>query len=144
MIRKALKYVPVLLILASCGPSYHLRRAEHHLKKAELKGAIIKVDTVYIEKQVFVPEVKTDTIFKTKEGDTVYISKEKLKIKYVKLPGDSVYLEGKCEADTVKINVPVTITKEISAPKGFWYYFPWLLFVLALAAVAYLIRSLKH
>jgi hypothetical protein len=131
------------LILAGCGPSFHLKRSEHHLKKAIAKGALIKPETVYVEKKVFIPEVQTDTIFKSKEGDTVFISKDRLKLKYVNLPGDSVFIEGKCESDTVLLKIPVTITKNITAPKGFWYYFPWLLFVLALAAVAYFIRSFK-
>jgi hypothetical protein len=137
------RIIALCLILAGCGPSFHLRRANYHLKKAELKGALIKPDTVFVEKKVFIPEVQTDTIFESKEGDTVFISKDRLKLKYVNLPGDSVFIEGKCESDTVTVTVPITITKNITAPKGFWYYFPWLLFVLALAAVAYFIRSFK-
>ena len=133
----------ILVLLSGCSAGYHLRRAEHHLKKAELKGATIKVDTVYLEKKIVVQEVKTDTVFHTKEGDTIYVSRDRLKIKYVKLPGDSVFIEGKCEADTVEIKVPFTVTKEITAPKGLWYYFPWILFVLALATVAYFIRSFR-
>jgi len=137
----------LILILAwclvSCGPAYHLRRAEHHLKKAELKGAVIKPDTVYKFIEIEVPAVSYDTVFQSAEHDTVFISKDRLKIKYVNLPGDSVYIEGKCEADTVKIKVPVTVTKNITAPKGFWYWFPWLLFVVAIGAVAYLIRSIR-
>jgi hypothetical protein len=133
-----------LLILSACSSNFHLKRAEHHLKKAQLKGAVIEADTVYIKKTVFVPEVKTDTVFHSEEGDTVFISKDRLKIKYVRLPGDSVFIEGKCESDTVVVKVPVTITKTIKPNKGFWFYFPWLLFVLALAAVAYFLRTFKN
>jgi hypothetical protein len=85
--------VGLLLILfycSGCGSNYHLRRAEHHLKKAQLKGAVIQSDTVYIEKLVTVPEVKTDTVFKSEIGDTVFIAQDRLKIKYVRLPGDSL------------------------------------------------------
>lgn len=140
---KYLPYILAVIFLASCSSNYHLRRAKYHERQAIAKGAVIASDTVFIEKVVIRPEVKTDTVFESEEGDTVYISKEKLRIKYVNLPGDNVFIEGKCESDTVKISVPVTITKEISAPKGFWYYFPWLLFVIALAVVAYFIRSVR-
>lgn len=111
------------LILASCGANYHLRRAEHHLKKAELKGALIGSDTVWKSVEIYVPEVTTDTVFRSLQGDTVRIEKDRLKIKYVKLPGDSVYIEGKCETDTVKIEVPVTVTKNIQATSWIkWWY----------------------
>lgn len=114
--------ITILLIsgLWSCGPSHYLKKAERALKKAEQLGANVKSDTVFIEKQVIVPEVKTDTVFKSRVGDTVYISKEKLKIKYVKLPSDSVFIEGKCKSDTVEINVPYTVTKEIKSGASTW------------------------
>jgi hypothetical protein len=111
-------YLPYLLavaLLASCGPNFYLRKAERALKKAEQLGANVSRDTIFIEKVVTVPEVKTDTVFSSSEGDTVYISKDRLKLKYVNLPGDSVFIEGKCESDTVRLEIPVTITKEISA-----------------------------
>jgi hypothetical protein len=136
------KIITIFLISAlwSCGPNFYLRKAERALNKAEQLGANVSRDTIFIEKIVTVPEVKTDTVFSSTEGDTVYISKERLKLKYVNLPGDSVFIEGKCEADTVKITVPVTITKEISAPKGFWYYFPWILVLIVVIAVYQLFR----
>jgi len=78
---------------------------------------------VYIEKSIVVPEIKTDTVFRSEPGDTVRIEKERLKIKYVNLPGDSVYIEGKCESDTVTVEVPVTVTKEIKAEGWLkWWY----------------------
>ena len=108
------------ILLSSCGPSFYLKRAERAIKKAEQLGATVSRDTSFIDKSVVVPEVKTDTIFKPQLGDTIFISKDKLKIKYVKLPGDSVFIEGKCEADTVRIKVPVTITKKIKAGATTW------------------------
>jgi hypothetical protein len=95
------------------------------MKKAIAKGAIITSDTVYIEKQGFIPEVKTDTIFESQEGDTVIIEKDRLKIKYVNLPGEKVYIEGECAADTVYIKTPVAINQTIKAPKSIWNYTHW-------------------
>lgn len=139
-----MRFLLLALILCSCSANYHLRRSDRHLKKAIDLGAVVKSDTVYKFIEIPVPAVSYDTVFQSEEKDTVYISKDRLKIKYVNLPGDSVFIEGKCEADTIIQKVPITITKEIRPNKGFWYYFPWLLFVLALGAIAYFIRSFRR
>ncbi len=97
------------LFLSGCSASWHL-------KQAIRKGSKVSSDTVYVEKSVIVPEVRTDTVFQAIAGDTVTIERERLKIKYVKLPGDSVYIEGKCESDTVRISVPTYINTTIKAP----------------------------
>jgi hypothetical protein len=131
------------LILSSCGPNFYLRKAERNLKKAIDKGAVITADTVFIEKQVFIPEVKTDTVFESQEGDTVVIQKDRLKIKYVNLPGEKVYIEGKCESDTVFIKTPVAVTKTIKAGKSIWNYTHWfaILFFFG-CAVGFFIRQM--
>lgn len=125
-----MKYILILLVFCSCGSGHHLRRAERFKKKMDEqiakaidKGAQVKVDTVFKEIQVVVPEIRTDTVFKEKEvGDTVTIIKEKLKIKYVKLPGDSVFIQGECEADTVYKTVPIaTNTKFEAKPYMKWW-----------------------
>lgn len=125
---KSLSFAMILLIiviiaisLSSCGVNYHSRMAAKHIRKAELKGATITTDTVFKTITVTTKEVKTDTVFTSLPGDTVTIQKDKLKIKYVKLPADSVYIFGECQPDTVKIKVPYTVTKEIKAGHGFWF-----------------------
>jgi hypothetical protein len=130
----------VALFLSGCGPSYHLNRSKYHERMAIAKGANVSRDTIFIEKVVTVPEVKTDTVFSSSEGDTVYISKDRLKLKYVNLPGDSVFIEGKCESDTVKIEVPVTITKEISAKS----WLKWWHLVIALLLGGFLVYIRKR
>lgn len=135
-----LPYILAVALLTSCGPNFYLRKAERALKKAEQLGANVSRDTIFIEKIVTVPEVKTDTIFSSTEGDTVYISKERLKLKYVNLPGDSVFIEGKCESDTVKIEVPITITKEISAKS----WLKWWHMVIALLLGGFLVYIRKR
>jgi hypothetical protein len=125
MKQKLIIILSLALILSGCGPAFYLRKSERNLKKAIAKGAIITADTVYIEKQIFVPEVKTDTIFESQQGDTVVIQKDRLKIKYVNLPGEKVYIEGECAADTVYIKTPVAVTKTIKAGKSIWNYTHW-------------------
>src|SRR5690606_18412309 len=134
----------VLFYCASCGPSYHLRRAEQHLQKAELKGAKVQADTVYKLDTIYVPVigVEIDTIFQSIPGDTVEIEKERLRIKYVEMPGDSVYIEGECEADTViqVRNIPVTVTKEISSGYTLW---DLVILCIVVAVVAYILGMFR-
>lgn len=104
-----------VILLASCSPASKLRRAEKLIKKAQEQGATWESDTVFREIPVFVERVALDTLFVPKVGDTVVLTKDKLTLKYVKMAGDTVFISGECEADTVKIEVPVTVTKEITA-----------------------------
>jgi hypothetical protein len=124
------------LLFSACGPAYHLKRAQAHLKKAEQKGAKVDRDTVYRIVEVIRPEIKTDTVFTSLPGDTVRIVKDKLSIKYVKLPGDSVFIEGKCDPDTVKISVPYTVTTNITAESKI----KWWHLVVALLAGGLVVR----
>lgn len=115
------------LLLSGCKAGYHLKRAKHHIRKAEEKGATWSRDTIYKQIEVIRPEIRTDTILQTKVGDTVRIIKERLKLVYVRLPGDSVYIEGECESDTVRVEVPVTVTNTIKAPPDKVRWWMWLL-----------------
>lgn len=114
-----------LIALVSCGPNYYLKRAERNLKKAEQLGAKITPDTVYIERNIFIPEVSKDTIFQAIKGDTVFIHKDRLSIRYIKLQGDSVFIRGQCRDSIIKIKEPVYINKTITAECGL----PWWVYV---------------
>lgn len=119
-----------LLFLLSCSSASKLRKAEKLIKQAEEMGATWTVDTVKVEIPVLVPEIVVRETISAPVFDTVRIEYDRLKIKLVKLPGDSIFVEGKCESDTVRIEVPVTVTKTIeSKSKG---YSLWQLIVLAL------------
>lgn len=74
------------------------------------------------------PEVKTDTIVSLTPGDTIYITKDKLSVKILKLPGDSIFVEGKCAPDTVRLEVPVAVVTKIKAK------FPWVWILVAFVA----------
>src|SRR5690606_38498493 len=79
-------------------------------------GAIVNTDTVYKHVPIFIPQVVKDTVFESKQGDTVLIEKDRLKIQYVNLPGDSVYIYGESKADTIIKEVPVTVTQNVTVP----------------------------
>jgi len=119
-----MRSIILILLLCSCSSAWHLKRAERHILKAQIKGATITADTVWVKDTVFIEAIRTDSIFVAKAGDTVRIEKDRLKIKYVRLAGDSVYIQGECEADTIYREIPITITKNITAKGMDW---KWLL-----------------
>jgi len=132
------------LLLASCSPAAKLRRANRLIVKAEKEGAVWRVDTVFRTVEVPVPEVRTDTVFQSVEGDTVLIEKDKLSIKYVRLPGNKVYIEGKSKADTIRIKETVTIHKTIKAGKSRWYHIKWAALIAIIFFIGgYLYRALS-
>lgn len=120
---KYLPFISAILILSSCGPAAKLRRAEKLIKKAEEQGAVWTVDTVFQKIPVPVPQIEVRTIHHAIPGDTVVIEKDRLKVKVVRLPGDSIFVEGKCEADTITVTVTKTVNKTIEAKGGFkWWW----------------------
>lgn len=129
-----MRYFIVLLLLCSCSAASKLRKAEKLIKKAEEMGAKWHVDTVKAKIPVSVPEIRVRDVHHAPIHDTVHVEKDRLKIKYVRLPGDSVFVEGKCEADTIVIQVPVTVTRTIKAQDGFSW---WQLIILGLVAVVF-------
>lgn len=116
-------FLVLAVIVSACGPASKLRRAERLITKAEAYGAKWHVDTLWRTVEISVPEVTTDTIFKATEGDTVFLTKDRLHIQFRDLPGDSVFIEGTCDPDTVKVNVPVEVTKTIEAKNNSWIWY---------------------
>lgn len=118
--------IVIAMMLASCGSAYKLRRAERLIKKAEAMGAVWHVDTVFTDWEVPVPAVQRDTVILNAPGDTIFLDKERLRVK-VLVRHDSVYVSGECPPDTIKITVPVTVTKTITAKTGPPWWF-WVMF----------------
>lgn len=126
-----------VILLTSCS-------ARWHLKQAKKKGAETRIDTVYVEKSIYIPSVKTDTVFESKPGDTIIIQKDRLRMRYVNLPGDTVYLEGECLPDTIRIKIPVTVTNKITVPPSKWaQIMPVLCTILALLLILAIILLLR-
>ena len=63
--------------------------------------------------------IRTDTIFND-TVDSVYITKDKLEIVYVKKFG-KIYIEGKCKGDTIYYEKKVLIEIPVNCPKLSWY-----------------------
>lgn len=122
-------YVIIALVIASCGPAAKLRRAERLIKKAEAMGAVWHVDTVFKIVPVTTKLVERDTVLLNVPGDTITITRDKLRVK-VKVMRDSIYVKGECLPDTIKVIVPVQVNKTIDAPRGL----PWWLWLIVAAA----------
>lgn len=120
----------LLLAVVGCSPSWHL-------KKAIQKGAQVKVDTVYKTVSVVVPETRIDTVLTNVNfRDTIVVSKDKIvtKIKYDTV-SRRLYVHTLQKADTVFIEVPITVTKKIETGMPYWW--------LAVAAGIFLVIILK-
>ena len=133
-----------LLILCSCGPAWHLKQSKRHEMKAILKGAVVKADTIYIDREVIVPEIKFDTVLRQVNfSDTIIVEKDKVVTKLkINTVTKEIFVETKCPPDTLKIKVPVTIEKHISAKGGIKWW--WLVIVFFAGAVVgrFIIRLL--
>jgi hypothetical protein len=105
--------IALILVLSGCSLEQRvekkLRRAERKIEKLTiLYPQLLKKDTVNDTIQITIPQVEVDTFFQGKDGDTVTIYKDKLRIQYLR-QGDTVYLSGECKSDTIykTVSVPV-------------------------------------
>jgi hypothetical protein len=72
-----------------------------------------------IHDTIITETIRTDTIFND-TVDSVYITKDKLEIVYVKKFG-KVYIEGKCKGDTIYYEKKVLIEVPVDCPKQSWF-----------------------
>lgn len=141
-------FMLISLFLASCSPTKRFARLVKKYPHVLRLDTIKQIDTI----RVNVPVVSVDTIFETqnfieKLQDTIYVEKERLKIKMFRVR-DSIFVEGKC--DTIYIDkiierkVPVKYYVEKSDKKGFFYYLKNVgLIILILIIVHYVLQFIK-
>jgi len=112
----------VVIMISSCSPAGMLKRAGRLIKKAEQRGAKWGSDTIYIDREVITKEVKLDTLIKQVDfRDTMTVVKDRIVTKVkVDVKEKTVYVDSKCKSDTVKIHVPVEVTKTIQAGISTW------------------------
>ena len=72
-----------------------------------------------IHDTIITDSIQTDTIF-NETVDSVFITKDKLEIVYVKKFG-KIYIEGKCKGDTIYYEKKVLIEVPVDCPKLVWY-----------------------
>jgi len=106
-----MKYLILILLLSSC---YTKHQAIEKFCNQDTASVIVTIhDTIITE------TIQTDTIF-NEFVDSVYITKDKLEIVYVKKFG-KIYIEGKCKGDTIYYEKKVLVEVPIDCPKLIWY-----------------------
>ncbi len=110
-----LSFIGILALLGSCTPQQRIARI---LKR---HPELIKSDTIFKRDTIYTVSVEKDTVFNYYTKDTVVIREGKLTMKYFYNDHDStVYLKGKCEADTVYKMYPHVISSvNVEESKGF-------------------------
>jgi len=140
-------YFALIILLGSCSEARKFRRAEKKIYRLTQKYPdLLKKDTLHDTFSIVTPEIKYDTQFVDKPGDTTYINNEKLEIKYVRI-GDTTYIEGKCKSDTViqTVEIPVeriVIRKETIVDQVIRYFKSSIIWVIILLVLAFAIRIL--
>ena len=112
----------LVIVLSSCSfegkMEKKLRKAERKIEKLTIKyPQLLQKDTLYDTISIITKEIKMDTSFIDVPGDTAFIYKDKLKIKYVRV-NDSVYIEGKCESDTVTQFIKIPFERIVVKEQG--------------------------
>jgi len=98
----------LIFILASCSPQKRLSRLVNH--HPELKV----VDTLHIRDTIPIPMVQADTLLHMDSlFDTVTFKKDRLKVSVLRLH-DTLYLQGKCEADTIFVDRKIPVERIIT------------------------------
>jgi hypothetical protein len=123
-------------------------------KKCDRKfPAIITTETVFRDTTIIKEKTNFDTIIQlTKEisRDTLFFhdSETQIKIKYLQLPGDSIFLSADCPADTVTITKEITTNNvetrfsSISDGPVKWFIFV-LLFCACFISIGYFIKQIR-
>jgi len=109
---KTLLIALICLSFASCSVESRTKRkisrAQRKIEKLTIKyPQLLKSDTIHEKIEIITPAVKLDTIHRVVYGDTIYLDKDKLRIKYI-IQNDTLLLSAECASDT--------IIKEISIP----------------------------
>lgn len=124
------------LCLVACSPQKKLARLL--MKYPELRDTVVIYDTV----EAVVEYVRADTVLRWVPGDTIYLTKDRLRVRTVIRP-DTVWQVGECLADT--IYVPVRYEVPTVQPTRTVKEVPWWVYVvLALSFVAVIVNNLRR
>lgn len=136
----ALLTIVIYCVICSCSPLKN-----HYLKKYCNNDTIQFTTTIH--DTIIVDSIQVDSVFSEKI-DSVYITKDKIEIQYVKKFG-KIYLQGKCKGDTIyrekiiTVNVPVKCEK-LSKLNQFMIDYKW--WIIATFAMLLLVfyQQLRH
>ena len=154
----AINVLMALLFLSSCDTEKRIAKKVNKFGAENVLGwlqknrkdlFIVQRDTV--RDTVIITAIKKDTVVRWSNipvYDTITITKDRLKVKVIKLPGDTVRIEGECAGDTVYINKPcppVMVPKEDYSKYGGKKLFIILpLIILLILALAWYLDRKKY
>lgn len=130
------------LILSSCDiqkqRTRQVKRAERKVFKLVTKYPELKQkDTLTIRDSFTIPKIEHDTVVQLKDQDTLFIDKERLKIRIIRR-NDTFQITGKCDTVFVDriVEVPVeTIQINTGEVKLSWWQKLWKRFYILLALI---------
>ncbi len=99
-------YILIAISFASCVVPRNYSRAKEKVDRIVNKfPEILQNDTIIVslDTTIITPEVQLDTVIQVKKNDTVYIEKDKLRIRFIRGKRDSIFLEAECLPDTIRI-----------------------------------------
>ncbi len=110
---RELSAVGLLCLCVACGPL-----------KPEVQTVIMH-DTIYTDRVV------SDTIVVSKEQDTIFMEKERLRVRVVRV-NDTLMIEGECAADTIYRTTTIEVPIKVVESRWPWWAKPlmWLLVIL--------------
>tara|TARA_R110002012_G_scaffold180947_1_gene346826 strand:- start:114 stop:602 length:489 start_codon:yes stop_codon:yes gene_type:complete len=133
-----------LILSGCCALKSPIKRYDCQKQRAEEKIVVLTrkfpeliqpTDTIQVRDTIKIEQVEIDTSFVVNDQvrfDTIYIEKEKLKIRYIK-KDSLVYLTGECEGDTIYVvqEVPIEkiVVKEMPFADKIKGWFWWLVII---------------
>lgn len=111
-----------VLLFNSCSIEQRMenkfRRAERRIEKLTIKyPRLLNQDTLHDTFNIVSDRIEHDTSFINIPGDTTYLYKDKLRIKYVRV-GDTTYIQGECKSDTIIRTVEIPFEKVVVREEG--------------------------
>ncbi len=116
----------LLLLLAGCDPQKRLNRLL--LKYPQLRDTVVVHDTV----EALVEYVRADTVLRWLPGDTITLTKDRLRVRTV-IQHDTVWQLGECLPDTVR--VPYSVEVPVVQPAVVRDRVPWWVYLLCGASL---------
>jgi len=137
----------IVFLFNSCSVEQRLenkfRRAERRIEKLTIKyPRLLNQDTLHDTFNIVSDRIEHDTSFINIPGDTTYLYKDKLRIKYVRV-GDTVYIQGECKSDTIIHTVEIPFEKVVVREEGILdqmkrhlrRYLFWIILILSLVVL---------
>jgi hypothetical protein len=120
-----MRYLILLLFLASCTPQKRLERLIRNHPE------LVRVDSVKIIDTVITKSVSVDTMQVMNTYDTFIVNRDRLTVQVIRHQ-DSIYVYGKCAGDTVVLErkVPVRIIEVKESTSVPWWVYAFLILVL--------------